>query len=297
MSTGPKITIGLPVYNAAPWLPQTLHALLDQSFADFVLIISDNASTDTTAQIAQTFAQKDGRIQYHRNSQNIGVFRNYNKAFQLAKTRYFKWASANDLCAPTFLEECLAALEGNPAAVLAYPGTIVFADDPALGKEWAFDPDIRDKSPIDRFIRVLSEMRLNNAYNGVVRRDALARTKVNRIYRGSDIALLAELALQGEIMRVPKNLFFRRLSPDTASSLRDAASLREFFAAEGRDVLGRATWDFHWHCFSVAIAAPVPLSDKIRGAAHVARKLWWKRRELCRELGFKMREPYSAKTT
>src|SRR6185437_4807583 len=100
--------------------------------------ISDNASTDATEQIARMSAQQDSRIQYHRNAQNIGVFRNYNKVFQLAKTPYFKWASANDLCGPTFIEECLLALEGNPAAVLAYPGTIAFTDDPTLGKEWAF---------------------------------------------------------------------------------------------------------------------------------------------------------------
>jgi glycosyltransferase involved in cell wall biosynthesis len=297
MSKAPKITVGMPVYNAEPWLSETLGALLDQTCADFVLVISDNASTDRTGQICQAFAEKDPRIQYHRNPQNIGVFRNYNRVFHLTKTPYFKWAAANDLCAPTFLEECLAALEANPTAVVAYPGTIVFTDDPALGKEWAFDPDIRDKSPVTRFIRVLSEMRLNNAFNGLMRSEALRKTLLNRVYRGSDSGLLAELALQGQIMRIPRNLFFRRLSPAAASALRDAAGLREFFASEGRDVLGRPTWDFHWHCFSAALTAHVTLSERIQCAAHVAHKLWWKRWDLCRELGLKVREPYNATTT
>ena len=102
MSKAPKITVGMPVYNAEPWLPETLGALLAQTCADFVLVISDNASTDRTGKSAKAFAEKDPRIQFHRNPQNIGVFRNYNRVFHLAKTPYFKWAAANDLCAPTF---------------------------------------------------------------------------------------------------------------------------------------------------------------------------------------------------
>lgn len=297
MAAAPKITVGLPVYNAEPWLRQTLTALLAQSYDNFILDISDNASTDGTGNICLTFAQQDKRIRYSRNSRNIGVFRNYNKVFLQAETPYFKWASANDLCARTFLEDCLAALESNPAAVLAYPRTIVFVEDINVGENWPYDPDIRDRSPATRFMRVLREIRLNNAFNGLIRTDALRHTSLNKIYRGSDIGLLAELALQGEIMRLPSYLFCRRLNPAAASSLRDAAGLREFFAAESRDVMGTPTWDFHWHCFGAALKSPPALRYRIQCAAHVARALWWKRRELWNELRMKTGEPYRPSNT
>jgi len=291
MTGQPEITVGLPVYNGEAWLRQSVPALLEQTHRDFTLIISDNASTDDTRAICEAYAQADSRIRYQRNPHNIGVFRNYERVFLESQSPYFKWASANDICGPDFLAQCLAALKANPSAVAAYPRTVLFTDDPGQGQDYVFDLEFADASPVLRFMRVLSDLRLNNAFNGVMRADALRQTSLNGVYRGSDIVLMAELALQGTIIQVPGRAFFRRVSPAAASALRDSRGLREFFASEGRDVLGTPTWDFYWHCFIGALSAPVPRRQRWQCAKHVLRRLWWTRQQLAREFWLRVSQP------
>ena len=77
----PRVSIGVPVYNGDRFLAETLDAILAQTFADFEVVIVDNASTDRTAEIGQAYAARDPRISYQRNPANIGAMRN---AFALA---------------------------------------------------------------------------------------------------------------------------------------------------------------------------------------------------------------------
>ncbi len=121
----PTISIGLPVWNGARYLADAIESILSQTFTDFELIISDNASTDDTAQIAQNFAERDRRIRYHRNEENIGGARNENLTFELSRGRYFRLSAYDDLVEPTLLERCVETLEQDPDAVLCFPETLV----------------------------------------------------------------------------------------------------------------------------------------------------------------------------
>ena len=82
MSAVPRLSVGLPVYNGANYLAESLEALLGQSYGDFELIISDNASTDSTPDICQHYAQQDSRIRYFRQPHNIGLAPNHNFAVE-----------------------------------------------------------------------------------------------------------------------------------------------------------------------------------------------------------------------
>lgn len=110
----PKVTIGLCVYNGAPTLRAALDSLLRQSFRNFELIISDNASTDGTELICREFAAQDGRIRYIRQQTNIGGPMNFRFVLLEAKSPYFMWAAADDRWGPGFIEKTLAFLESNP---------------------------------------------------------------------------------------------------------------------------------------------------------------------------------------
>ncbi|MDO8969426.1 MAG: glycosyltransferase family 2 protein, partial [Saprospiraceae bacterium] len=94
MSVTPPITVGLPVYNGSNTIRQVLNSLLSQSFTDFILVISDNASTDDTGTICQEYASIDSRVRYIRQSQNIGAEANFRFVFQAALSEYFMWAAA-----------------------------------------------------------------------------------------------------------------------------------------------------------------------------------------------------------
>ena len=83
----PRVTvsIGLPVYNGEHFLRSSLDSLLAQRFADFELIISDNASTDSTGAICSEYAARDSRVRYSRLPQNIGGVANHNRVRELAR--------------------------------------------------------------------------------------------------------------------------------------------------------------------------------------------------------------------
>ena len=116
----PTVSIGLPVYNGGRFLEETIESILGQTFADLELVISDNASTDATAEICRRFAARDPRVRYSRNQENLGAARNYNITFELARGRYFKWQGHDDPIPPTYLERCVAVLDSDPTVVLAY---------------------------------------------------------------------------------------------------------------------------------------------------------------------------------
>src|ERR1700757_1973550 len=110
----PKVSIGLPVYNGEKYLVQALNSLINQDFEDFEIIISDNASTDGTADICRTYASTERRIRYYRNESNIGSAPNYRRVFELARGDFFKWCSHDDICLPGLLSRCLQVFESAP---------------------------------------------------------------------------------------------------------------------------------------------------------------------------------------
>src|SRR5262245_52473779 len=96
----PTVSIGLAVYNGGQYLAQAIESILGQSYADFELIISDNASTDETETICRSYVARDERIRYSRNATNIGGARNENLTTTLARGRYFRWAAHDDYLEP-----------------------------------------------------------------------------------------------------------------------------------------------------------------------------------------------------
>src|SRR5262245_42112985 len=110
----PRVSIGLPVYNGAQYLAEALDSLLAQTYANFELIICDNASTDQTEEICHAYAKRDKRIYYIRNKTNIGASRNYMHTFERASAEYFRWATYDDISAQDFLARCIEVLDREP---------------------------------------------------------------------------------------------------------------------------------------------------------------------------------------
>ena len=120
MNAVPRLSIGLPVYNGENFLAESLEALLGQSYEDFELIISDNASTDGTADLCRRYEKQDSRIRYIRQPYNIGLNPNHNFVVKQARGELFKMASHDDLYARDLLKRCVDAFDENPQAVLAH---------------------------------------------------------------------------------------------------------------------------------------------------------------------------------
>jgi glycosyltransferase involved in cell wall biosynthesis len=116
-NTKPLICIGMPVYNEENVLRQRLELITNQSFSDFEIIISDNGSTDKTQEICEELSKKDKRINYIRHEVNNGGFWNFSFVLRQAKTKYFVWASGDDIWSKEFLEKNIQVLEKNEKTV------------------------------------------------------------------------------------------------------------------------------------------------------------------------------------
>lgn len=119
MSEHPKISIGMPVFNGSKYICDALDALLTQSFLEFELIISDNASEDGTQEICKRYAKQDRRIRYIRQSENIGAVKNFKFVLGEAKSDLFVWAAHDDQWMPNFLKTCYGLLKENSSAMYA----------------------------------------------------------------------------------------------------------------------------------------------------------------------------------
>lgn len=121
MTANPRVTMAVPVYDGENYLAQALTALVEQDFADMEILVSDNASTDATPEIAADFAARDPRVRVLRQEKNIGGGRNANALLAAASGELFKWAFHDDVCAPGMVSALVAALDDDPAAVAAFP--------------------------------------------------------------------------------------------------------------------------------------------------------------------------------
>jgi glycosyltransferase involved in cell wall biosynthesis len=216
----PKVSIGLPVYNGEKYLWYALDSILRQDYADFELIISDNASTDATQAICREFASKDSRVRYLRNEENIGAAANFNRVFKLARADFFKWAAYDDVCLPGFLRRCVEVLDQAPPTVgVVIPWTEII-DENGVPMKTEVAPeclDTRRPRPHQRLADVLRTVSWAPAQYGLMRAEVLRKTRLVDAFYGCDYVLLVELASLVEIWEVPQVLFQIRFHPEVST--------------------------------------------------------------------------------
>lgn len=209
MASAPTVSIGLPVYNGERFLRQSLDALLAQTFTDFELIISDNASTDGTAAICDEYANLDSRIRYIRQPSNLGAGPNHNLLPKLSRAPYFKWASHDDLYDPDLLQFCVGAIEQHPDAALVHCLDARMDAEGRVLEERDYTLNTSAASPVERLRSLLYGSDGDDFY-GVIRSDILRRVDPHGSYFNADRAFVASLALHGPFHQVRKVLYYRR---------------------------------------------------------------------------------------
>jgi len=107
------VTIGLPAYSASG-LRKALDSLLSQTYSNFELVISDDASKDDTQRICMEYAKRDPRVKYIRQEVNLGQVGNFNFVWNQAKGDFFMMASDDDWWHPKFIETLKNTLDTHP---------------------------------------------------------------------------------------------------------------------------------------------------------------------------------------
>jgi len=238
----------MPVYNAEQFIQVALDSLLAQSFTDFELIISDNGSTDRTAELYRQYTEQDERIRFFREEENRGSIWNFNRVVELSRGKYFKWAAADDVCQPDFLNRCIAVLENDSSVVGCHTYThkidatgaqIDTLTDPTEGglsqselQSGVRRPNASSPSVSQRFRDVLCSPGWGARSYGVLRREEMLATGLLRPYYGWEKVLMAELALKGRFYDVPEFLFAQRVHVGASSCLGSGTGQEQFVAPQ-----------------------------------------------------------------
>jgi glycosyltransferase involved in cell wall biosynthesis len=200
----PQVSIGMPVYNGERYIKDALDSLLAQTFADFELIISDNASTDGTSVICREYAGKDNRIRYIRQPENLGPLNNFQFVLSLAKGVYFMWAACDDRRVPTSLERMTEVLKRDEDCGLVFSNYIERDLESGNEKFHKVSPSNSNSRLYNYAVRILN-MSPSFIY-GLYRTDKIKDKKVE-CFDFSDVHFVAEIVLRTRIRVINDYLY------------------------------------------------------------------------------------------
>lgn len=194
-------------------MPKLLDSLLAQDFPDFEIVISDNASTDRTAEVCQAYANRDSRIRYHRNPENIGLNANFNILIELARGKYMRWIGGDDRLEPDYASKCIAAVEARPD-VIGVSTYQDYEDDHGNRDYYEYTGDRLDHPhAYQRYARMVWFMIHDHRYFDpiytMVRRDVLLKIGGHRTVINADQVLAVEISLWGAFVHIPECLAHR----------------------------------------------------------------------------------------
>jgi len=179
-----KVSVILPNYNHAQYLPKRIESILNQTYQNFELIILDDCSTDNSRELLEVYRNHPKVSNLVFNEKNSGnPFYQWYKGIKLSKGKYIWIAESDDWAEPDFLENLVPVMEQNPSVGLAYSNSIieindVVTDDFATVKNkryqtshWAEPYLISGADEIRQFL--LRDCTVNNASAVLMRRELL----------------------------------------------------------------------------------------------------------------------------
>lgn len=212
MSDQRVVDVNLFVRNGAATIAEAVRSVLGQTWGALTLTIIDNGSTDGTADVARAAAEGDPRLRVVRNRGDVGPVLNCQRAFWFGDADFVMPKTADDMIAPDYVESLMEVMLAAPETAMCHAGAVVFGDDgrvrhayPAEHRLMAVGPD-----PVERARHVMGRYTSAPSFWGVYRRSAVERLAPLTWRPGWDHAVLAELAIEGEIRSIAAPLFWRR---------------------------------------------------------------------------------------
>jgi glycosyltransferase involved in cell wall biosynthesis len=217
-----KVSVLIPAHNAARYLPECLASVLAQDFQDMEILVADDGSTDGTAEIIQSFAARDARLRWWKNSRNLGLTQNHNTCLQAAQGEFIKFIHADDkLLQPSVLTRMVAALEQDERVSLVATGAqIIDEQSRVLRTQNNFH---RTGSREGKAV-IVQCLEQNGNLIGEPTRTLFRKSQARRGFDGryqqiGDLEMWFHLLKQGRFAYLAEPLFAYRIHPQQATAL------------------------------------------------------------------------------
>ncbi len=222
IESGPLVSIGVAIYNEELFLRAALESLVSQDYSNIEIIISDNASTDSTGEICKYFQSQYPHIRYYRSDKNLGADVNGRSVIEKSKGKYFMYAAGHDLWHPTFISKAVSIMEADSDIILCYARTNrIDSSNEVLGlapNNW----DLRGMPATSRLTYLVNNISGGDPCYGLVRLDHLKsffKLGFGFVW-GLDQVSLAYFVLQGTIAHIPEPLFYWRVTDNESVEVR-----------------------------------------------------------------------------
>src|SRR3989338_8085074 len=208
------ISIGMPVHNGDKYLAKSIKSILQQSYKNIELFIADDASSDESQIICNSYAKNDKRIKFFIHKKNIGSIANFNYVLSNAKGEYFMWAAQDDLRIQDALKQLVLLLKKYPSASVAVSN---YRNLSAEDKTYVVYPNIFYNNRCSQLQSILSFLETNNLsyFYGLWRTKVLK--KINGyhidsrpIFKSSDVVTIFRGLLEGKFVYTSQVLFYKR---------------------------------------------------------------------------------------
>lgn len=272
----PLVTIAIPVFNGENFLREAIESTINQEYRNLEIILSDNASTDSTLKICREYGKKDPRIRIIHHDENVGASENHNNAFRISKGKYFKWLSHDDVMERTCISRSVEVMENMPDVGCVYFLSNAVTEEGEVLEDYSPGIDLMDERPSRRLYRSTCISHPLMEVFGVFRSDVLKKTRLFGKYSSSDRIILAEVALLAPSYRIEEYLFNYRIHPNQSCSVYNTRQVRgEWFDPKLKNRRTYPHWRLLAEMFKAVRMVKLRPGEKIKSYFTV---LVWSRR-------------------
>jgi glycosyltransferase involved in cell wall biosynthesis/2-polyprenyl-3-methyl-5-hydroxy-6-metoxy-1,4-benzoquinol methylase len=205
----PLISLIMPVYNDGLYIREAILSLLEQSYSNFELIVSDDVSTDNSYTICKKYQNLDKRLKLYQNKTNLGPYKNWKNAVAHVTGKYVMFITGHDKWDRYMLETYVNEMEKDSNCTLVYSQTTLIKDNGSIIKSRDVDK-LLDTYSFFTFYAIIKGDINSDAFCGLIRTETLLRTSLQPASIGNDTIFLAELSLFGKFKQLNNHLYYRR---------------------------------------------------------------------------------------
>jgi len=266
-SDTPLVSVGMPVYDEAKWIRRAVESWLAQDYPNFEIILADNASTDGTAQICREYAARDPRIRLVENPYNIGPVRNHKLVFEISRGKYFTWAGGHDYVHPAFISKTVDVLDANDAVAMCTLRSEFRDEEDVCWRTTAGGLDSCGMPPHERFKKLVTHVTTGggtaSVFYALYRREILSSVMDFKKKLGSDVILLSQIALLGEIFQLDDILYYRFVPRDRGGKERLQRHVKQIVGDDGFTIDAQLPYTgMLFGYMQVIEASNLPLADR-----------------------------------